>query len=165
MAAVVAGIALLTGGQDGVSAKPSPRGGLVAVPDKPAALNRPPLVKTWPAPKVVPPANTVPGSGCVRRCGVSRPIDSGSAGPSVPPNAHNPSQVSAWYHHQCNGDAFCIHRLEVEGCTQLMGYNDGTRGGSSDLPGLIADLINQPLPTVGGCDWLCLLRAVGGWDD
>jgi hypothetical protein len=60
MAAVVAGIGLLTGGQDSMLAKPSPRGGLVAVPDKPAALNRPPLVKTWPAPKVVPPASTVP---------------------------------------------------------------------------------------------------------
>jgi hypothetical protein len=47
MALVVLTVALLTGGQDGVSAKPLPRGSLVAVPDKPAVLNGPAVVTAF----------------------------------------------------------------------------------------------------------------------
>jgi hypothetical protein len=47
MAAVVVGIGLPTGGHHSVWAKPLPRGGLLAVPDNPAALDRPAVVKTF----------------------------------------------------------------------------------------------------------------------
>jgi hypothetical protein len=46
VALVVLAVGLLTGGHDGVSAKPLPRGGLVAVPEAPAVLNRPAVLKT-----------------------------------------------------------------------------------------------------------------------
>jgi hypothetical protein len=46
VALVVMAVQVLTGRQDSVSAKPLPRGGLVAVPDNPAALNRRGVVKT-----------------------------------------------------------------------------------------------------------------------
>jgi len=39
-------VGLLTGGHDGVSAEPLPRGGLVAVLEAPAVLNRPAVLKT-----------------------------------------------------------------------------------------------------------------------
>ena len=47
VALVVLAVALLSGGQDGASAKPLPRGSLVAVPDKPALLNRPAVVRAF----------------------------------------------------------------------------------------------------------------------
>jgi hypothetical protein len=47
MALVALTVGLVIGGRDGLSAKPLPRGSLVAVPDKPAVLNRPAVVKTF----------------------------------------------------------------------------------------------------------------------
>jgi hypothetical protein len=47
MALVVLSVGLLTGGRDGVSAKPLPRGSLVALPDKPAVLNGPAVVTAF----------------------------------------------------------------------------------------------------------------------
>jgi hypothetical protein len=65
MALVVLAVGLVTGGRDGVSAKPLPRGSLVAVPEAPAVLNRPAVVRTFDGVRGEIKAPALTPSGCL----------------------------------------------------------------------------------------------------
>jgi hypothetical protein len=65
VALVVMAVQVLTGRHDSVSAKPLPRGALVAVPDSPAALNRPGAVKTLNGIRAEIKAPALAGSACL----------------------------------------------------------------------------------------------------
>jgi hypothetical protein len=65
MALVALSVGLVIGGRDGVSAKPLPRGSLVAVPDKPAVLNRPVVVKSFNSVRAEVKAPALTRSGCL----------------------------------------------------------------------------------------------------
>jgi hypothetical protein len=65
VALVIMAVQVLTGRHHSVSAKPLPRGALVAVPDNPAALNRPGAVKTLGGIRAEIKAPALAGSACL----------------------------------------------------------------------------------------------------
>jgi len=85
MALVVLTVGLVIGGRDGASAKPLPRGAMVAVPDKPAVLNRPAVVKSFDGVRAEVKAPALTRSGCLDS--VAGSLAGSFGGGAVPTNA------------------------------------------------------------------------------
>jgi hypothetical protein len=86
LALVLLAVGPLAGGRDSVSAKPLPRGGLVAVPDRPAALNRPAVVKSFNGVRAeVKAAPALTRSGCLDTAAAS--LAASFSGGAVPTSA------------------------------------------------------------------------------
>jgi hypothetical protein len=86
VALVVVAVGLLSGGRQGAGAKPLPRGGLVAVADRPAALNRPAVLEAFGGPRAEVKAPALAGSGCLDAAAGSlvASFDAGTVPSSVP---------------------------------------------------------------------------------
>jgi hypothetical protein len=94
VALVVVAVGLLSGGRQGAGAKPLPRGGLVAVADRPAALNRPAVLKAFDGPRAEVKAPALMPSGCLD--GVAATLVASLNTDAIPTSAPSPCGQVQW---------------------------------------------------------------------